>query len=950
MSYLSSITELKAELKAAPVVSTIARYCFNFLIVLILFVSHLASADVCDDLTKDLNSLKIKVDTTHQSTTSFEQLLSAKLTFDARHTALFPFALDSHELVKAELDKIRKQQALSQEISIPKAWVSCGKQKEVWLELSKEHRKQTQSLIKSQLVLLTLPVDIRVTLQRELESWQSVIDAYKELGAIDEHNSIDKDSLQNEYFDAVLAYKTLLEYWVGHLVKPNVEYSVINSSWLDLMERQYGKNLLTSEGSDAASTNMVEALNDAHKSLLLSINELRNDLMLDAGWLGFIKHTMSPSYFIEGLIYESKTAPKNFVDNLRHPFIREYLSSEKESKVAQVLTSWTIQFAVLVLLIFVLIKAAANSASWLSNVQQTLVKKFESATAHSLLSGIFWMLKPNASWVFVLIFGNLASMASPEEWRIIQLIAPLATVYAGFRALRIIIEWGLSRTYTRSGMFLSNHMAEQLTADSRRMTWAIVYASGFWGLVYATGGAYLIYLLSLVYVFLLWCGAWWVLIRHDVAVNKLIHLVLNIKASTDKTQQKRIFIWLNRIAWPLMFVFVHILDVISNVNQKLMVFDVYRSFSVKLLRVRLESKSEDVSEEDEGEPDQSYSDWMLREVPDSLLLDVGDLTTLLDPLNSWFNNKTDENVMVILGESGSGKSTLVRRLPTLWTEKPIKVLDVPAKVTDPQVFFDSIADVLGIEKFSDVGGLVRQDESIERQVIVIDSAHNLFLAEVGNFNAYKSLLECLNAHIENVFWVVVMHAPSWTYLNYVFVREQRISNVYKMPRWSPMDIRKLILSRHHGGRRRLRYNEMLLSAAASSESSSVRAADSRVFNILWEQCGGNPLAAIELWLNAVKVKGRIAEVGVPQRPSANLLNGLKDDLYFIYTAIVSHSALSTTEIMQVTHFSEPVVRHALKQGINLGMITRDESKRYMVDPYWYGTLSGFLHRKNMLWG
>ena len=32
------------------------------------------------------------------------------------------------------------------------------------------------------------------------------------------------------------------------------------------------------------------------------------------------------------------------------------------------------------------------------------------------------------------------------------------------------------------------------------------------------------------------------------------------------------------------------------------------------------------------------------------------------------------------------------------------------------------------------------------------------------------------------------------------------------------------------------------------------------------------------------------------------------------------------------------------------MITRDESKRYMIDPYWYGTLSGFLHRKNMLWG
>ena len=507
-------------------------------------------------------------------------------------------------------------------------------------------------------------------------------------------------------------------------------------------------------------------------------------------------------------------------------------------------------------------------------------------------------------------------------------------------------------------MFLSNNTAEQLIFDSRRMTWVVVCASAIWGLVHATGGAYLIRILGITYFISLWSFAWWILRKHEVAVNKLIHLVLNIKPAYLKKEQKKeqkeqqgsLFTFLIKVAWPLLYMLVHILDVLSSLNQKLMVFDVYRSFSVKLLRVRLESKSEEGLEDDEGEPDQSYSDWMLRDAPDSLLFDVGDVTSLIDPLKHWFSDKTDENVMVIVGESGSGKSTLVRRLPGLWEESPVKVLDILPKVTDSQALFDSIAGVLGIEPFSDIADLVRQDAEIEQQVIVIDSAHNLFLAEVGFFGAYKSLLQCMNAHLENVFWLVVMHAPSWTYLNYVFAREQRISNIYRMPRWSPMDIRKLILSRHQGGRRRLKYNEMLLSAVASSESSSVRAADSRVFNILWEQCGGNPLAALELWLNAVKVKDRMAEVGVPQRPSTNLLNGLKDDLYFVYTAIVQHSSLSTDEIMLVTHFTEPVVRHALKQGINLGMITRDESKRYMIDPYWYGTLSGFLHRKNMLWG
>ena len=260
-----------------------------------------------------------------------------------------------------------------------------------------------------------------------------------------------------------------------------------------------------------------------------------------------------------------------------------------------------------------------------------------------------------------------------------------------------------------------------------------------------------------------------------------------------------------------------------------------------------------------------------------------------------------------------------------------------------------LSTALGSEPIEDVQGLIKFDQTMQPRVVVIDSAQNLFLTEVGYFEAYKTFMQCMNAHLGNIFWVVSMHAPSWVYLSCIFTREQRISNVYRMPRWTPMEIRKLILSRHMGARRRLRYNELLLSAAASNESNSVRAADSRVFNILWEQSGGNPLAAIELWLNASKVTHRSVEIGVPQRPSVALLSKLNDDLHFIYAAIVSHHSLSTNEIMLVTHFSEPIIRHALKQGINLGMIVRDSSKRYKVDPLWYGTLSGLLQRKNMLW-
>lgn len=916
-------------------------------------MSIVCSAEVtsaCDDLEIELEKQKIELESIHQSRLNIDRLLSAKLNIHLSLANLVSLSLAEDFQVQKELENvIRQQKQLGEDLELPKKWAICDK-KELWLELAKTKRSEQKALLTSKQVLLSLPRNIRNVLDRELNSWSRLSMSYQNLFSIELTSILDDDHRASHslFISESLEYKKHLESFLSLLLEKDSLETEINRFWLSLMEVKKEQNRPSSGDSNLDSG--FDTLINAKQTLLLDVNEWRNSSVMSAGWIAFFNALLQPTIFIDSLVFELKSAPQNFIDNLSNPFIREYLSSEKESKGAQVLTSWTIQFAFLLLMIFALIKSATNAAAWLAEIQQMLFKRLESATAHSLLSGIFWMLKPNASWVFILVVANVASIILPDSWQIIKLIAPIATIYAGFRALRIIIEWGLSRTYTRGGMFLSNHTAEQLILDSRKMTWVMVYASALWGLVYATGSAYLTYVLSLVYLAMLWSGAWWIMRKHDVAVNKLIHLVLNIKLDAKKEDQKHLFIILNKVARPLVFVFVHILDVLSSLNQKMMVFDVYRSFSVKLLRVRLESKTEESSEDDEGEPDQNYSDWMLRDAPEGLLFDVGDVTNLIDPLSNWFSDKTDENIMVIVGESGSGKSTLVRRLPNLWKECPVKVLDIPPKVTDPQMLFDSIAKVLGVEAFTEVGGLVRQDAELEQQVIVIDSAHNLFLAEVGLFDAYKSLLQCMNAHLENVFWVVVMHAPSWTYLNYVFVREQRISNIYKMPRWSPMDIRKLILSRHQGGRRRLKYNEMLLSAAASSESSSVRAADSRVFNILWEQCGGNPLAAIELWLYAVKVKGRMAEVGVPQRPSANLLNGLKDDLYFVYTAIVQHSSLSTDEIMLVTHFSEPVVRHALKQGINLGMITRDDTKRYMVDPYWYGSLSGFLHRKNMLWG
>jgi hypothetical protein len=938
---------------------------------LFIFLASISSAHAqCDYYEQHLPQLQEKISSLASTSSYLEQLMQGTIKQQKvqqkvqqknvpqakRLYSLFDVPLGNENKILPAIQLLQNQlNNLLEPLPMSDELVACAEQGESWLNLSNQRRQAESILLKQKILFLKLPVNQRTVLVRQLGMRDKIQTVYNSV-ALRQRKFVENEDvlIELERMNSwVTIYQASFDSWLILYMQKGNDFSVIDQNWLSTLSLPLPKDFILNQNTLALQvpdySDWLDAMNESRSALLKDVGHWRNQTLLNGGWLAFFSQLAAPMTFFDGLFNELISAPTNFFDNLSRPFIKEYRIATKQDEETTLLLSLFSQILALTLLSFALIKMAGGATAWLASVQRGLIAKVQSSSLNTLISGVFWVLKPNASWVFILLAANSMVLFFQNDWRILGLIAPLGTIYAVFRGLRIIIEWGLSRTYTRSNMFLSSQVAKKLVLDSRRIAWVALLCLLFWWLAFGTGGGYSIYVISLIDFVILWCACLWILSKYKLSVNKLIEAVLGKNISGEKTEHAFVLRLMLKVAWPLVFLFTHLVDVLSSFNQKMMVFDVYRSLSVKLLRARLESRSDEAVEEDETEPDQNYTEWMLREVTDDDLFDVGDVSGALEPLNKWFSDKTDENVTIVVGEPGSGKSTFVKRLPNFWDKTPIKILDVPAKLTNAQTFFDQISALLGIETISNAGGLVKHEKEIERQVVVIDSAHNLFMAEVGYFNAYRALMECMNAHLDNVYWVVVFNAPSWTYLSYVFAREQRISNVFKMPRWSPMDIRKLILSRHSGGKRRLKYNNMLLSAAASSESSSIRAADSRVFNILWEQSGGNPLAAIELWLDAIKVKGRLAEVGVPERPSANLLNGMKDDLYFVYTAIVLHASLSTEEIMQVTHFSEPIVRHAVKQGFNMGMIIRDESKRYKIDPYWYGTLSGFLHRKNLLW-
>ena len=923
----------------------------------LLLIAAAAVAD-CAALESQLSRQNRALEHLEQQRQALDNLLQGQINNDFVLTEAVDAPLDMGlEVLEARRSLQREQHQLDSEDTpaVPQAFADCPDQSTRWLGQEKQIRSLRQVVNKLQLQLYELPRASRLALVREATQWQTLntLSATVQSWADNHPEHPEVQSLQREILAWIEYWRSSTRIWLSQLVANQPQSTASNEVWRETLQVPHPQQAIDWSipirlGADVDLLGWLDTLEEAHRALLRESGKWRNQHIWALGWGNFLHELSQPQRFALQLATEIRSAPTNLIDAITRPFIRDYRRAVKQEKRGEMLASWFLQGLALVAIMSAILKLAAVTPQFLSHAQQRLLSTLKHRGLIQFNAAVLWFIKPNAPWFMVLVCANTIAEFLPDRWIILHWLAPIGSLYAAFRAVRVIVEWVIARSFTRSGQFVSSHTAQQQTHDAQRVSWLVLLCILGWTLVKGTGGGYLMFFIILLIALLLWATLLWLMLRYRDSVSRFL-LYAAGRGTAKKLDPQTAQRWWMLPIWPLLFVLAHLSDVVIHLHQKLLFFDTYRSVSVKLMRIRLaaEAKDEESAEGDDSLPDESYSDWMLRN--NKAWIDAFDISTVLKPIQDWNNEKSDDNVLPIVGDQGSGKTALINRLSSVWEETPLSVLNIPAKTTDPDAILPLIGEHLCIADLKSVVELVKLDESLEPQIIVLDNTHNLFLSEVGCLDAYRTLNQCLNAHLHNIFWVVVMHAPSWTYLSCVFNRELRFSHIFKMPRWSPSDIRKLILSRHQGSRRRIHYDELLLSASAGNESSSVRAANSRVFNILWEQSGGIPQVAVHLWLSAARSKDKLVELGVPSKPAGNALKTLKDDLCFVYAAIVIHKSLTSEEIIKVTHFPDAIVRHALKQGLNLGLLWRDDNQRYRIQPAWQGTLSSFLASKNLLW-
>tara|TARA_B100000614_G_scaffold258512_1_gene280944 strand:+ start:91269 stop:93254 length:1986 start_codon:yes stop_codon:yes gene_type:complete len=572
------------------------------------------------------------------------------------------------------------------------------------------------------------------------------------------------------------------------------------------------------------------------------------------------------------------------------------------------------------------------------------------------LSRLVAGLAPLLPWLIlalaIALVAPLLDQSLSTRWLIWAL--PIAKLYVLFGVQRLVGEWLILRVAQGAGHYMQGDQADQAGQRARRLSLALLLP---WGLFLVVAqvrpdGPVHDILAALVALSLYAAVGRLLAPRAEEYVLCLQSILPSrLDPLAEALLRRGLFHWTAPLLLPVALVYF----ATRYLDRLFAGFDAYLRLKARWFRLRNRGEEDEDAEVDESQAARDYQRWFAAELPDgepAPFIDTGLLEAMNKSIRRWREDRTDENTLLVAGEKGGGKSLAAGRLvASLAKDDPdlrVVSLRVPPKTLSPAAVTDLIAEALDEDLAEGPASLVKTDADRPPTLLVLDECQNVFLSRIGGLDGWRTLLRLTNARLDNLFWLILLNNQSWAYLCNVFGREYQFRNALKVKRWSPAEIRSLILSRHHRTELRLRYDEVLLSSRGP-DAGNVRNAEQRYFSLLWDACRGNPMTALRLWQTSVKVSRREVLVGLPSLPPSSAMDKSGENLLFVYAAIATHENLSGDEIVAVTHLSENVVRYALKAGFDAGFIRASEDDgRYRLVPLWYHAMITHLNRKNLL--
>lgn len=312
-----------------------------------------------------------------------------------------------------------------------------------------------------------------------------------------------------------------------------------------------------------------------------------------------------------------------------------------------------------------------------------------------------------------------------------------------------------------------------------------------------------------------------------------------------------------------------------------------------------------------------------------------------------------EGSIALVGPTGMGKSTILAMLEGK-LDHPVRQVSIVNKITRRDQLVKRLAAMLELQgEPTTEGALVSLLHDGQKRVIAVDNGHNLFLRQVGGFDAWECFTRIVNETTDSVFWVVSFDDLAWQYLNNIAARISYFRKIIHLHGWNDTDLRRLILSRMRRTDYRPSFTDLVVSRLEGvSVSSQIIGTSHGYFRLLWDFTNGNPRDACHFWLRSlvpVPDQKRV-RVLLFTAPTVEELERLPDDVAFVLQAIAEQENLTAQELTRVTNMSLEFCRFALRFCREAGYLHRDAATgASRLSVHWRGTIIRYLRRQHLIY-
>lgn len=319
-------------------------------------------------------------------------------------------------------------------------------------------------------------------------------------------------------------------------------------------------------------------------------------------------------------------------------------------------------------------------------------------------------------------------------------------------------------------------------------------------------------------------------------------------------------------------------------------------------------------------------------------------------LKNWAQEAGLLHSLAIVGHKGTGKTCLLEYLERNAPAERIVRCEVPAKLTSRKQVLEFFGSVIALPLGENTDALQATDPVSSKTLVLVDNAHNLFLAAQGGFEGFNALLELISRPTRKLFWCLAFNHHAWVYLNNVYARHQYFGAVVRLTPWSEQAIQELIFATHSKTGFGLSYDDIIQAVGSEINSEHIIYIENRFFSLLRQQSRGNPRLAIHLWLTALRLIGdKSLQVGLPEEPETDILSALPEDALFVFASIARHENLTLPQAVAATQLQESVVRYVLDMGVHMNLLDCEENRIYRLAVLYQYPLIHYLQAKHCLY-